>query len=356
LGNLESGLGLNRYSDKDLCGLISDIFEATGSKPTEAGIVAAHLVEASLFGHDSHGILRAAKYVDWLSEGHINLNQHAKVVVDTGPVMSVDGGFGYGQVIGLEAMEMLAERAEKYGVACMSIQNSAHLGRIGKWAEILADRGLVSVHFVNTTGFGILVAPFGGSDRRLSANPIAAGSPRKNGPPIILDFATSKIAEGKVQVARNRGITLPENTVLGGNGRETTDPEVYYGDPPGAILPFAGHKGYGISVFCEIMAGAATAAGCSNPNNETAGKLVNNQLSIAINPRAFGPISNFEAEVADLEEWVKASPPLDPDAPVLFPGDIERRTYEDRIVNGIPLDENTVGQLLTAARSLGLDL
>ena len=147
----------------------------------------------------------------------------------------------------------------------MAIRNSGHLGRIGAWAEQLAEAGLASFHFVNTSGFGILVAPHGGSDRRLSANPIAAGVPVKGRRPLILDIATSAIAEGKIQVAKNKGEQLPPGLVLDGKGRPTTDPKAFYAEPPGAILPFGGHKGSGLSFFCEILAGSLTGGHASNP-------------------------------------------------------------------------------------------
>ena len=146
-------------------------------------------------------------------------------------------------------MAIAAGRARESGLCAIAIRNSGHLGRIGAWAEQLADAGLVSVHFVNTSGFGILVAPHGGSDRRLSANPIAAGTPVAGSAPLILDIATSTIAEGKIQIARNRGEALEPGIVIDGKGRPTTDPDAFYAEPPGAIFPFGGHKGSGLSVF-----------------------------------------------------------------------------------------------------------
>ena len=270
-------------------------------------------------GHDSHGVIRVSKYVDWLRAGQVRANRRARVVSDRGALVVVDGDFGFGQVIGKEAMVIAAERALSHGMATVAIRNSGHLGRIGAWPEMLGERGLASIHFVNTSGFGILVAPFGGADRRLSANPIAAGVPTKGGRPIILDIATSAIAEGKIQVARNKGEQLPPGLVLDGQGRPTTDPEVFYAKPPGAILPFGGHKGSGLSFFCEILAGSLTGGHASNPNGATADRLVNNMLSLAFDPAAFGDPDAFDDDVTQLVEWVKASPPIIPDGKVLLP-------------------------------------
>ena len=236
----------------------------------------------------------------------------------------------------------------------MAIRNSGHLGRIGAWPEQLAAAGLVSVHFVNTSGFGILVAPFGGSDRRLSANPIAAGAPGPDGTPIVLDIATSIVAEGKLQVALNAGDTIAPGAILDGAGRPTTDPAAFYAEPPGAILPFGGHKGSGLSMFCEILAGALTGGGISHPGNPSAGRLVNNMLSLAFDPAAFGTEHNFAAEIRRLADWVKASRPANPGGEVLLPGEIEARTRARRSQHGVPLDAVTWNQLAASARSLGV--
>ena len=160
-----SGWGpMRRLSSSTLVTFIQAVFVAAGSERREAEIVASHLVDASFIGHDSHGVIRVSKYVEWLRAGHVLPNRHARIVVDRDALVVVDGDFGFGQVIGMEAMEIVAARAASYGIATMAVRNSGHLGRIGAWPEMLAERGLASVHFVNTSGFGILVAPFGGAD------------------------------------------------------------------------------------------------------------------------------------------------------------------------------------------------
>jgi len=331
------------------------VFRAAGSEEMEAGIIADHLVEANLVGHDSHGIVRLAKYVDWQSRGEVIANRHATVVNDRGAALLIDGQFGYGQVIGLEAMDMLIERVNRNGVAVTSIRNAAHLGRIGAWAEQLAQAGFPSFHFVNTSGYGILVAPHGGSDRRLSANPIAAGTPMPDGRILVLDIATSMIAEGKIQMMRNKHQQLPPGSVIDGNGKSTTDPAAFYADPPGAIFPFGGHKGSGISFFCEVLAGSLSGGFASNPNSPTAGRLVNNMLSIAFDPAAFGGADFFKADLARLTDWVTASPPIEPGGAVLLPGEVEERTRAERRKTGIPIDAETWAQLATAATRLRVD-
>lgn len=331
------------------------VFEAAGSFTAEADAVATHLVEANLKGHDSHGSIRMTKYVAWVEAGHLVPNRQAEVLTDKGALVVVDGGFGYGQVIGMQAMQLAMARARTFGFCVLGIRNSGHLGRIGAWAEQLATAGLASVHFVNTSGFGILVAPHGGSDRRLSANPVAAGVPMPGKPPLILDIATSIIAEGKIQVARNRGEQLEPGLVIDGTGAPTTDPDRFYAWPPGAIFPFGGHKGSGLSFMCEVLAGSLTGGASSHPANPTANRLVNNMLSIAFDPAAF-PTDRFDADVGRLAAWTKASPPIAPGAEVLLPGELETRTQAERLRAGIPIDEETLVQLRGTARRLRVEV
>jgi uncharacterized oxidoreductase len=331
-----------------------DVFAAAGSDAREADIVARHLIEANLAGHDSHGLVRVKKYVEWAKAGMVVPNRHAEIVSDRGAAVVVDGGFGYGQVIGIEAMGLAAERVKDHGFTVFAIRNSGHLGRIGAWPEMLADAGYASFHFVNTSGFGILVAPHGGSDRRLSANPIAAGSPVAGGPPLILDIATSVIAEGKIQMMRNRKEKLAPGLVLDGHGKPTTDPEAFYADPPGAIFPFGGHKGSGLSLFCEIFAGSLTGGFSSHPKNPTAGRLANNMLTIAFDPEAFAGADFFRADLDRLLAWTKTSPPIEKGGSVLMPGEVERRTRAEREASGIPVDAETLSQVVAAGASVGV--
>ncbi len=346
--------GSTRVDAAELRALVAETFAAAGSERDEAALLADHLVEANLVGHDSHGVIRVAKYLDWLGDGKVLANRHARVVLDAGPLLCVDGDGGYGQVIAREAMDLGIERAGSLGVAVVGVRGCGHVGRVGAWAEMAVAAGLISVHFVNSSGFGILVAPHGGRDRRLSANPIAVGIPVPGRPPIILDMATSIIAEGKIQVARNKGESLPEGCVLDGSGRPTRDPQEFYRDPPGAILPFGGHKGSGLSIVCEVLAGSLTGGMSSHPHNPTADRLVNNMLTILLRPGHWVPEPSYAQDVSRLVDWVKASPPAEPGGSVLAPGDIERRTREERETQGIPLDAATWAQIGAAARAVGL--
>src|SRR5450432_739085 len=260
-----------RIAVAELRAFVAAVFGAAGSSEVEARIVGDHLVDANLAGHESHGVIRVSKYLDWHANDMVIANRHAVVVRESMVNAVVDGQFGYGQVIGREAMDLAIAKARRSGLCAMAIRNAGHLGRIGAWAEQVAQAGLASIHFVNTSGFGILVAPFGGTDRRLSANPIAAGAPGPGGAALILDMSTSAIAEGKIQVAKNHGEQLPPGCTIDSMGRPNQDPAVFYGPPVGALLPVGGHKGYGLSIFCEIFAGALSGGQTTNPDNATAG-------------------------------------------------------------------------------------
>lgn len=345
-----------RMAAPELRAFVAAVFRATGSTDGEARIVGDHLVDANLAGHESHGVIRVAKYLDWHAKGMVVANQHAVVVRESACNAVIDGQFGYGQVIGREAMELAIAKARQSGFCAAAIRNAGHLGRIGAWAEQVAQAGFASLHFVNTSGFGILVAPHGGSDRRLSANPIAASAPGPDGAPLVLDISTSAIAEGKIQVAKNHGESLPPGCTIDSEGRPNQDPAVFYGPPVGALLPIGGHKGYGLSIFCEIFAGALSGGQTTNPTNATAGRLVNNMLSLVFDAEAFCGAEAFNAEIARLAAWVKASPPVTAGGEVLLPGEIERRTRARLERDGIPLDVVTRRQIADSVRALGVAL
>ncbi len=331
--------------------LVAAAFAAAGCSAPEPERIAHYLVEANLVGHDSHGVIRVPTYVQWLREGKVRANQSLSIVLETDALAVVDGNSGFGQTIGEAATKLGIEKAAKQGVSVIALRNSGHLGRIGDWAEQAAAAGQVSLHFVNTSGLGILMAPFGGIDRRLSANPIAAGVPRPGEWPLILDMSTSAIAEGKIRVAFNKQIQAPASCLIDSQGRPTTDPKAFYSEP-GAILPFGGHKGYGLGVLTEVLAGALTGGGCSKPG-ET--RLHNGMLSIYLDPRRFAADEQFSREVQGLIDWIKSSRPAVPGGEILVPGEVEQRTRAARS-REIELDDNTWGQLVDTCRTLGVSV
>lgn len=332
---------------------IAAIFAAAGCRPPENERIAQHLVEANLVGHDSHGVIRVPSYIDWLHAGKVFPNKTLEIISENDAIAVVDGQFGFGQVMGEAAMELAIAKARQHGVAVVALRNSGHLGRIGDWAIMAANAGQISLHFVNTSGGGILVAPVGGTRRRLSANPIAAGLPRKDRPPLIVDISTCTIAEGKVRVALNKGERVPPGCLLDGEGRPTDDPRAFYADPPGAILPLGGHKGYALSVMVEMLAGALTGGSCSNPATK---RVANNMLTITLDPSFFGSEEEFYAEAERFVAHVKDCPTDVAGAEILMPGEPEERTRAKRLAEGITLDDMTWGQLQETGKRLGVSI
>jgi hydroxycarboxylate dehydrogenase B len=331
--------------------LVKSIFAAGGCEPAESERIAHYLVGANLVGHDSHGVIRVPTYVDWLRAGKVVANQTLKVVFENDVIAVVDGQFGFGQVMGEEAMKLGIQKTRRQGVAVVALRNSGHLGRIGDWAEMAAAAGMVSLHFVNTSGGGILVAPFGGTQRRLSANPIAAGVPVANGPPIIVDISTCTIAEGKIKVAFNKGAKVPEGCILDAEGRPTDDPAAFYSTPPGAILPLGGHKGYSLSVVAEVLAGALTGGACSHFGVD---RVANNMLSIILDPSVFVAEGALSAEIGGFIAHVKSSRTVTEGGEILMPGEPEARSRSRKLREGIEIDEKTWSQIVATSASLGV--
>lgn len=328
--------------------LVTAVMLAAGCEPEEAATIARRLVDSNLVGHDSHGVLRVGKYLEWMRAGWVKANQKPTVVFENDSIAIVDGNRGFGQVIGEFAGHLGTRKAAKTGIALVGLRNCGHLGRVGDWAELAAAAGQVSLHFLNTSG-AQRVAPFGGSDRRLSTNPITVGVPVAEGKPIIVDMTTSMAAEGKLMVALNRGEQVPEGWIIDKRGNATTEPKDFY--EGGALLTVGGHKGSALSVVTDLLAGAISTGRSSDPNDSV---LRNNMLSIYIAPAVYDGQKAVAAEVARFVDWVKASPPLRSGVPVLMPGEIENRTRAERERVGIPLDEKTRSDLIAAAASVGL--
>jgi uncharacterized oxidoreductase len=324
---------------------VKNIFTAHGVPKRKAEIVARSLVDANLKGHDSHGVIRVIEYVAWIAKGWIVPDAELEIVKETDSMLLVDGHFGFGQVIGREATTLAIEKAKSSGVCVLSIRQSAHLGRIGEWAEMAAEEGLVCFSFTNTHGGGVLVAPHGGRERRLSANPLGAGAPLPEGGMLVMDFATSTIAEGKLKVARAKGESVPPGNFVNAKGEPATDPEEYYADPPGALLPFGGHKGYSLSLFADILAGALSGAGCSKGEP----RVANAMLAIFLDPRAFAGEEFFLQETDELVRRVKDCPPMEGVDEILVPGEPEAGTLAVRMESGIPIDESTWSRLAAIA-------
>jgi uncharacterized oxidoreductase len=345
---------MHHFNAQSLTAAIEAVVQGFGSDPTEVRIVTDNLIEANLTGHDSHGIGMLPRYAESLKEDQgLKANAHIKVRVDHGNMIGVDGQAGFGQVIGHEAMLLGIERTQAHGSCIMSLSNVHHLCRIGAWAEMATTAGLISIHFVNVMSRPV-VAPWDGADSRFGTNPFCVGIPIHGRAPVILDFATSMIAQGKTRVAHNKGVELPPGQMIDHQGHPTTDP-VYGVKPPyGAIKTFGEHKGFGMALVCELL-GGALAAGATLHDRPTYRRVFNGMLTILIDPSKLAQGNLFLEESMAFLDWVKQSPAMQGTDGVKVAGEPEQLTKAERLKNGVPVDENSWQEVLQAADSLGMN-
>ncbi len=335
-----------------LVDFVAALFVAAGCDAAEARTVADALAESNLVGHDSHGVLRVPIYLDHIAQGIVFAGRKPELVSDTGALVTFDGGRGLGQVGGAIAVAHGVEKARAMGVSAVALRNVGHLGRLGRWAEQAAAQGILSLHFVNTSGGAdaqvMLVAPFGGYDRRMSVNPMCIGLPRDSLPPIIMDATIAATAGGKVMAALNRGDDLPAGQIVDRNGKPSIHPKDLFDG--GAILPFGDHRGYALAFMIDVLAGALTGGGTSpQPKHPR----MNNLASIFIDPARVGG-ADFVGDLGYYADWMKAAPTAAPGGQVLLPGEMERRVAEERRQNGVPLDDTTLSQLHASADRLNI--
>jgi uncharacterized oxidoreductase len=356
---------------------LAAVFVAASSSFKEAQTVANNLVMANLSGHDSHGVGMLPRYIDAVLEGGLNPNATLKTILDTGSLLTLDAQHGYGQVMGEQAMELGIERAKAHGSCIMTLAGSHHLGRIGHFAEMAVAQGLVAIHFVNVITRPV-VAPWGGSDGRFGTNPCCIGIPLNGQGPsktasqnhFILDFATSKVAQGKMRVAHNQGKQVAPGLLLDECGLPTTNPGVVVvpqstgedGAPGifGALMPFGEHKGYGLAVACELLGGALTGGGTwHKPVDAATAKVravTNSMLTILIDPAKLGTQTALENDSAAFINWLQKSPPATGFDAVQIAGDPERKARLQKERDGIEIDTQTWGEIVRAGEKFGVTL
>ncbi len=330
------------------------IVEAGGSAPEEARIVADHLVLANLSGHDSHGVGMLPAYERSLSNDTLKPNRTVELARDDGAIMMFDGGMGYGQVVGRQALAAAVERCRSTGVVLATVRRCHHLGRIGTYGEQAVEAGFGSLHFVNVVGHQALVAPYRGTDARYSTNPVCLALPGSDRqPPVLLDMATSRIAHGKARVAHNQGEETPEGSLIDHRGRKTRDPGVLFRQPAGALTSFGDHKGYGLAMFCELLGGMMSGGPTAQPEHAPEGTIMNNMFMVVFDPDRLVERSAMDHELAALVAHVKASPAAEASEPVLAPGDPERASRIER-ASAIPVDAESWRQIVDAGERLGV--
>ena len=346
-------------------GLVGAIIEAAGCESAEAQSVADRLVGANLRGHDSHGVIRTPRYVEWIDTGRVVPGQRVTVEKENEVIAILDGGYGFGQSLGEQTVDIGVAKAKRNGVAVTALKHAGHLGRIGDWAERAAEHHCASLHMVNVRG-SLLVAPFGARERRGGTSPFCAGIPVANDLPIVLDFATSLVAEGKALVAARGGKPLPEGALISHGGKLTNDPVALYGETPpgrspdarlgcGALAGFGSHKGSGLNFFMEMFAGALTGSGTNGALGETERRrFCNGMLSVFMDVGFFHSDEWFATEVRNYVEFWKSAALADGHDEVLIPGEVERSTMAERKANGLPLPRATWDDILATAGHVGL--
>jgi len=334
----------------------TDIFIAAGAPRDEAELVANLLVEANLTGHDSHGVIRISNYVKGIRMGAVRPGARIELVRETPSTALIDGGWGFGQVVAVKAMEIAIEKAKKCNISVVGVKNCQHVGRLNTYSEMALKHDMIGITSVNSNSY---VAPFGGRSKQLGTNPLCFAIPADKEAPFVLDMATAVWAHGKIMVRAARGEKLPEGVLLDLDGNPTTDPTWY--EKGGAILPFGGpvgYKGYGLSLLVELLTGALNEAGCSTSDEYRSRPFYggNGVFMLVINISSMTDIVAFKERADKLFRAVKESALAKGSEEILIPGEIERRRRQKNLQEGVYIEERTWSQLQTVATELGTDL
>ncbi len=339
-----------------LTGFVQKMFQAAGMADADAAIVSHSLVDANLCGHDSHGVMRVPQYIGFIKSGQYVADAPFTVLNETPAILAADANWGLGQVQSHRLLARLIEKAKVLGVACGTLRNCGHAGRLGEYAEACAEQKLAFFGAVNSHGAGRRVAPPGGTEGRISTNPICIGAPTA-GEPAVLDFGTSAVAEGKVRVNYQKGEPTPEGWLTDHEGKPTTNPAVLYTDPRGSILPFGSaqaYKGFGLGLLLDMLTGGLSGGRCSNPNDPMAG-IGNSVVFVVFNPEFFGGTDHFIQQTTGLAEFVRSCPTATGQS-ITLPGDPERVNKTARSTSGISIPDGTWKLMSEAATELGVAL
>lgn len=324
-----------------------DVFIACNAPEDIAEEVATALSLADLSGHPSHGVIRVPSYIDEMDAGRVAPGNRPVELSRTANTVLLDANWGFGHPAAAQATREVAAMALESGLALAGCIHLNHVGRLGQWAELAADLGIVMLMFTGGEYTTMTATPFGGMSRRLSTNPMSAAVPSATKGSMILDFATTASAEGKLRVARAKGAQVPPNTIIDKHGNPTTDPEEFYDG--GMLLPFGEHKGYALSMLVHALGSCLTGAWSSERANKFGATL------IGIDPAVFVPADNGGAGVDRLFDQMTSAKPAPGFDEVLIPGDPERRSRARYSNEGVELSETTVSELRKAGAALGVD-
>ncbi len=309
---------------KKLTQLCLNVFQKWDVPAAEATIVTRSMVDANRVGHDSHGVIHLPKYVRELEAGLIQPGAPLDTVKESASIAVLDGHWGFGPVIATRAVEIAIQKARHTDISTVAVSRCNESGRLGGYACLAADAEMLGLLMANDHGGGTCVAPYGGTEGRLSTNPLACAVPIKNQEPIVLDMATSVVASGKMRLKQYRGEALPPEW------RVNADSEV--------LLPFGGYKGFGLSVIVDILAGALTGAGCSRGEDARVG---NGLFVMVLNIANFRGFPGFSEEIARFVAYLKSEKCAD----IRVPGERGFQEQRKREKEGIPIDEETWQQL-----------
>ncbi len=325
------------------------VLAAASAPPPVAARVAQALVESNLVGHDSHGVLRLPQYVQAIQAGTLKPAGALTVVRESPATALVDCGWTFGQVAVQHGMQLAVDKAAICGIGTVVLRHCDHTGRIGEYAVAAARQGYIGQVICNGSDPGGIVAPFGGIGRALGANPMAWAIPNGSEFPVFLDFATSVVAHGKLQVAADRHEEIPEGWVLDKYGQPSRSPQAQFDG--GAILPFGGHKGYALSVLIEAVSGGLSGVGFPILPNY---RWDQGTVITAIQVDAFQPLAEFERLVTQLAERLKATPRAPGVDEIWLPGELEWRCRAQRARDGIPLPQTTWDRLVQLGSTLNV--
>ena len=329
------------------------VYRAKGSSEDEATTVATHIVKANLVGHDSHGVINIPVYADRIDKGHIVPGAPFEVEKEAPCTAVINGNWGFGFVVTERAMRMAIDKAKTHGVAAITIHYQSHIGRLGDYSTMALEEGMIGLITADSGAGPKAVVPFGGRARRLGTNPICIGMPSDLEGPVLLDMATSAVAQGKITLAQNRQEAVPPGWIIDKDGMPTTDPNEYFAG--GALLPVGadqGHKGYGLSFMVEVFSGLLTGLGFGlDPQGRH-----NDGVFIGVfNVEHFRPLDQFKKEVGEFAQFVKTSPPAAGFNEVLYPGEIEYQTEQRRRKEGIFVEDKTWGEISNLMKELEVD-
>jgi uncharacterized oxidoreductase len=345
------------FSAEHLEGLTARIFQRCGAPATEAQVVAELLVKADLMGLPSHGVLRIPQYVADTRSGAIVPGVEIQVEHLKDTIIKVDGRWNFGQIVATRAAELAISAARKHGLACAAVRRCRHVGRLGAYAEMAAEHNCIGLATCSTAGEGHWVAPFGGRQGRLGTNPMSFAAPT-GGFPILLDFSTSSLPEGKVRLLRDTGKELPPQSLVDREGRPSVDPHDLYdqdGQPAGAILPAGGeqgYKGYGLGLMCLVL---SSVLGEPTWREQGIESHSNTMWLLAVDIEASMSTDLLRRELDAVVEYIRSSALAPGSSGVLMPGQREFESMEKYRREGIPVADGVWSQIVEVAAELQVD-